>query len=325
MDRVRLAVEQIAAFDFTVLITGESGTGKEVVARTIHARSRRQAGPFIAVSGAALVDTLLEAELFGIEDRTATGVRGRPGKLELADGGTFFLDEVAELSRHAQAALLRVLQDLTIERVGGHRSRRVDTRIIVATNQPLRELMTCRQFRADLFYRLSGVEIPLPPLRDRRSDVLELAEHFFAIHGGRGPLPTARLVALGDYAWPGNVRELERFVQRMIVWPGETDTDANGPVRDVNIKNGSIGSTWPSNESLRSVVGGHVEAVLERSGGNKALACRRLGISYHTLQRYLGESRRSQIIPVSPSAELPNTPREATGVSVNRGQRPIKR
>jgi two-component system, NtrC family, response regulator HydG len=292
MDRVRLAIERLAACDFTVLITGESGTGKEIVARMIHTRSRRSAGPFIAVSGAALVDSLLEAELFGIEDRTATGVRGRPGKLELAEGGTFFLDEVAELSRHAQAALLRVLQDFTLERVGGHRSRRIDTRIIVATNQSIPELVARKRFRADLFYRLSGVEIALPPLRDRRDDVRELAEHFFSLHGGTGCLQAGVLAALRDYDWPGNVRELERVIQRAIAWSDGAAIQREVLPDHIDVRKYCGCPTPSADESLRATAARYVRAVLERCGGNKTLACRRLDIAFHTLQKYLAPPRK---------------------------------
>jgi len=157
MHALRERVERVAATDFTVLVEGESGTGKELVARQVHELSRRRNGPFVAVNCAAVVETLLEAELFGIEERTATGVRGRRGKFENADGGTLFLDEVSDLSLSAQAKLLRVIQDLAVERVGGQGIRRVNTRIIAATNRPLSELTVRGLFRADLYYRLSGV------------------------------------------------------------------------------------------------------------------------------------------------------------------------
>ena len=167
---------------FTVLIEGESGVGKELVARQLHASSPRRRGPFVAVNCAALVETLLEAELFGIEERTATGVRGRRGKFEQADGGTLFLDEVADLSAVAQAKLLRVLQDLSVERVGGHESLEVDTRVIAATNRSLHAQVKAGLFRADLFYRLAGVEIHVPPLRARGEDVPLLAAHILERH-----------------------------------------------------------------------------------------------------------------------------------------------
>ena len=159
MRRLRQEMERVAATDFTVLIEGECGSGKELVARQVHESSRRREGPFVAVNCAALVETLLEAELFGIEDRVATGVRARRGKFELADQGTLFLDEVADLSPAAQAKLLRAIQELSVERVGGHGARAVDIRIVVATNQRLLGLVEAGRFRTDLYYRLAGVEL----------------------------------------------------------------------------------------------------------------------------------------------------------------------
>ena len=155
MMRLREEIERAALADFAVLIEGETGAGKEMVARQIHQWSRRRKGPWVAVNCAALVDSLVESELFGIEDRTATGVRGRRGKIEMAHNGTLFLDEVAELSPHVQAKLLRVLQDFVVERVGGQESRRVSARLIVATNRSLGPLVQERVFRQDLFYRVN--------------------------------------------------------------------------------------------------------------------------------------------------------------------------
>jgi transcriptional regulator with GAF, ATPase, and Fis domain len=172
---LRERIERVAFTDFTVLIEGESGSGKELVARQLHELGRRSRGPFVALNCAAVVETLLEAELFGIEERTATGVRGRRGKFEHADGGTLFLDEVSDLSLSAQAKLLRAIQELAVERVGGHGVRRVNARIIAPTNRPLSELVERGLFRADLYYRLSGVEVRVPPLRERLADIPELA------------------------------------------------------------------------------------------------------------------------------------------------------
>ncbi len=188
MQALRERLERVASTDFTILIEGESGVGKELVARQIHACSRRRQGPFVAINCAALVETLIEAELFGIEERTATGVRGRRGKFEHADGGTLFLDEVSDLSLSAQAKLLRAIQDLTVERVGGTGGRRVDVRIVAATNRGLAGLVSHGLFRADLFYRLSGVEVMVPPLRLRKTDVLELTQYFLSRHQARGRL-----------------------------------------------------------------------------------------------------------------------------------------
>src|SRR4051812_40132122 len=206
MQMLRGRVERVALTDFTVLIEGESGTGKELVARQIHAVSRRRGGPFVAVNCAALVETLLEAELFGIEERTATGVRGRRGKFEHADGGTLFLDEISDLSLSAQGKLLRAIQDLTVERVGSNLTHRVDIRIVAATNRGLYSLVERQLFRPDLYYRLSGVDIRVPTLRERHEDIAELAQHFLERHRStrRLMLSPAAAGALATYQWPGN-------------------------------------------------------------------------------------------------------------------------
>src|SRR6185503_737259 len=218
MQALRTAIERVAATDFTVLLEGESGVGKELVARQIHDLGRRRNGPFVAINCAALVETLLEAELFGIEDRIATGVRARRGKFEAADGGTLFLDEVSDLSVSAQAKLLRAIQDFAVERVGGTQSHRVDIRIVAATNRSLLDLVERQLFRPDVYYRLSGVDVRVPALRERRADILELARYFLERHRVTRPLglSTAAADALVAYDWPGNVRELERLIERSV-------------------------------------------------------------------------------------------------------------
>jgi transcriptional regulator with PAS, ATPase and Fis domain len=298
MRAVRDRIERVAATDFVALIDGESGTGKELVARLIHEISARRRGPFVPVNCAALVETLLEAELFGIEDRTATGVRGRRGKFECADGGTLFLDEVADLSLSAQAKLLRALQDLAIERVGGNGAHRVNTRVVAATNKTLAGLVEARQFRADLFYRLAGIEIQVPPLRERREDILELASYFLERHSGarRLTLSKAAADALLTYDWPGNVRELERMMERTLALaPNATIEVDDLPVR---LRQGFDDVLLPSmmrDDTLRAWGSRYVRLVLERSGRNKRKACRALGISYHTLQAYLRYAHRLQV------------------------------
>ena len=182
--RVRERIERVADTDFTVLIEGESGSGKELVARQVHELSRRRRGPFVAVNCAAIVETLLEAELFGIEERTATGVRGRRGKFEHAHEGTLFLDEVSDLSAAAQSKLLRAHPGSRRSNVSAAHIRRVNTRIVVATNRPLAGLVADGLFRMDLYYRLHGVEVQVPPLRERREDVVELAHYFLERHRG---------------------------------------------------------------------------------------------------------------------------------------------
>lgn len=290
MKVLRERIERVAGTDFTVLIEGESGSGKELVARQIHELSYRRRGPFVAINCAALVETLLEAELFGIEERTATGVRGRRGKFEHADGGTLFLDEVSDLSPAAQAKLLRAIQDLAVERVGGSGTHRVDARIVVATNRNLGELMAKGRFRSDLFYRLNGVEIRVPPLRERREDVQELARYFLERHRAvrRLRLSESAAEALVAYEWPGNVRELERVMERAVALAesDEITLDDLPPAVAGEFVEVLLPSLTRA-ETLRGWGSRYTRLVLERCGRNKRQACRLLGISYHTLQAYL--------------------------------------
>jgi transcriptional regulator with PAS, ATPase and Fis domain len=291
MASLRERVERVAATDFTVLIEGESGTGKELVARQLHELSRRRAGPFVAVNCAAVVETLLEAELFGIEDRTATGVRGRRGKFEHADAGTIFLDEVSDLSLSAQAKLLRAIQDLAIERVGATGAKRIDTRIVVATNRPLSELVARGLFRPDLFYRLSGVDIHVPPLRLRREDVGELAVYFLTRHRTTRNLSIsdAALDAMRLYDWPGNVRELERFIERAVALVASDRIELDDLPPQLCGRYGEVlGPAITSSESMRAWGSRYARLVFERCGRNKRAAARYLDISYHTLEAYLG-------------------------------------
>jgi len=303
MRALRDRVERVASTDFTVLIEGESGVGKELVARQIHELGRRRDGPFVAINCAALVETLIEAELFGIEERTATGVRGRRGKFEHADGGTLFLDEVSDLSMAAQAKLLRAIQDFTVERVGGNGARRIDTRIVAATNRPLAALVEQGLFRTDLFYRLSGVEIAVPPLRRRKADILELAQYFLARHDGRGRLSMtpAAIDVLIAYDWPGNVRELERMLEGAIataesrqIRVDDLPVSLRGAYGDVLVPSFRLGDT------MRAWGSRYARLVLERHAGNKRQACRMLDISYHTLNAYL----RYRPAPSAATAEV---------------------
>ena len=294
MCHLRERIERVAATDFTALIEGESGSGKELVARQIHELSARRRNPFVALNCAAIVDTLLEAELFGIEDRTATGVRGRRGKFEHASGGTLFLDEVADLSPSAQAKLLRAIQERVVERVGAHAAHAVDIRLVVATNRPLRDLVQQGEFRSDLFYRLSGIELKVPPLRSRRDDIVELARYFLVRHGGMRAMGLSACAenALFSYDWPGNVRELERMMESAVVLarghqveladlPREVRADF-AEVLDASVREGDTLREWSTR---------YVKLVLRRCGNNKRATCRSLDISYHTLQTYLREAR----------------------------------
>jgi transcriptional regulator with PAS, ATPase and Fis domain len=317
MKELRARLARVADTNFTVLVEGESGAGKELVAREIHAGSHRRGGPFVAVNCAALVETLLEAELFGIEDRTATGVKGRRGKFELADKGTLFLDEVADLSPMAQAKLLRVLQDLSIERVGGQGAHQVDVRVIAATNRSLRSMVDAGRFRADLYYRLAGVELYVPPLRARRDDIPLLVSHFAARHCRTRSLSltTTALEALMAYDWPGNVRQLARALERAVALapgPAVTVTDLPGEVsRDF----GDLLREVPSrDDTLRAWSSRYVRLVLERCEGNKRRACEILDITYHTLQAHLEYGS-------PPGTRKPNRPGSLDGEAVGAAQR----
>jgi transcriptional regulator with PAS, ATPase and Fis domain len=290
MAALRAKIERVAGTDFTVLLEGESGVGKELVARQIHELSRRRNGPFVAVNCAALVETLLEAELFGIEERTATGVRGRRGKFEHADKGTLFLDEVSELSPPAQAKLLRAIQDLAVERVGGTGTHRVDIRIIAATNRTLSSLVSQRLLRADLFYRLSGIEIRVPPLRERQADILELARHFLERHRATRFLRLSETAseALLTYDWPGNVRELERLIEGAVALVEGDTIQADDLPLTVSGEYATV--LLPSarqRETMRAWGSRYARLMLARCKGNKRETCRVLGISYHTLAAYL--------------------------------------
>jgi two-component system response regulator AtoC len=308
---VRALIERVAGTDVTVLITGESGTGKEVVARALHAASRRRARPFVKVNCAALPGELLESELFGYERGAFTGaVARKPGKFEVAQGGTLFLDEIAEMSPAAQAKLLQVLQDGTFTRLGGNREMRVDVRVVAATHRPLGEMVARRGFREDLFFRLDGVNVRVPPLRERRDEVPALVEHFlrrFAERYGRPPVrPSARLRGLLErYPFPGNVRELENLMKRIVVLGGEKPV-----VRDLVARERAEKRRARRFETLLHEVEEHagdrplrevgrlaaleaereaIEQALLLTDWNRKHAARVLGVSYKTLLQKIRE------------------------------------
>ncbi len=221
-------IQQAAPTDLAVLITGESGTGKELVAKAIHKNSKRAEKRFLSVNCAALPESLLEAELFGVVKGAYTGaVSSRKGLFELADGGTLFLDEIGEMPMSMQSKLLRVLQEFVIRRVGGERDIRVDVRIVAATNRNLESLIQEKKFRQDLFFRINVFQLQLPPLRERRKDIALLAEHFVdKISKRLGKIPPRlspeALGRLENYNWPGNIRELENVIERILAFsPGE--------------------------------------------------------------------------------------------------------
>jgi transcriptional regulator with PAS, ATPase and Fis domain len=288
MEEIRRKVEKVAGFDATVLITGESGVGKEMVAREIHARSARQAGPFVAVNCAAIPDTLLESELFGYAPQSALAgadPKGRAGKFEQADGGTIFLDEIGEMKPELQAKLLRVLEDKRVDRINDTAPRPVDVRILVATNQNLGRLVGDGRFREDLFYRLNVVAIEVPPLRRRREDIPPLAEFFLRTYPGPEELRRARLSkaaarALEAYHWPGNVRELRNCIeQALILGDGKTIRLADLPPQ----LRASAGGPAEELPPLADVEKDHIARVLRATSWNKARSARLLGISKPTL------------------------------------------
>lgn len=216
-------VEIFARSDVTVLVTGETGTGKEVVARHVHARSARRERPFVSVNCAALTDSLIESELFGHERGSFTGaISSRAGWFETANGGTLFLDEIGDLPLAAQVRILRVLQEREVVRVGSRQPLSIDVRLIAATNVNLDEAVNAGHFRQDLYYRLKVASVKLPPLRERRQDILPLARHFVKLYGGRLRIADARLSSdaealLTSYTWPGNIRELENVVHHALL------------------------------------------------------------------------------------------------------------
>jgi two-component system response regulator AtoC len=233
MKEVYQTLEQVADSRATILITGESGTGKEVVARLLHDLSSRSTAPYVALSCAALPETLLESELFGYVKGAFTGADAdKPGRFETANGGTLFLDEIGDIPMPTQVKLLRVLQEREIERLGSNRPLAIDVRLVTATNRNLSEAVEDGSFRLDLLYRLQVVEIHLPPLRERKEDVMPLAEHFlakFSRENGRRltRVSDEALSLLLGYGWPGNVRELENAMERAVVLTGREDEVLN--------------------------------------------------------------------------------------------------
>lgn len=293
MQEVFRLIEEVAKSDATVLIEGESGTGKELVARAIHHRSARAAGPFVAVNCSALAESVLESELFGHVKGAFTGaVRDKRGRFESAAGGTVFLDEIGDISQAIQLKLLRVLQERTIERVGDEESIRVDIRVVSATNRPLADLVAEGQFRNDLYYRLRVVPIELPPLRSRRDDVPILADHFirrFAEQTGR-PVTGIDETALGlmlDYAWPGNVRELENVIEYAFVKVREGSIQSQHLPPELRECVLASSKSTPQPQPIRrgDLTFDAVEDALAQSGWNISKAARRLQISRTTLYK----------------------------------------
>lgn len=293
-DRKMRAVYQqiidVAQYDFPVHIHGETGTGKELVANAIHNESRRGGAPFVPINCGALPEGLIESELFGhVKGAFSGAIRDKKGRFELADGGTVFLDEIADLPKPMQVKLLRFLQEGTFEKVGGERTVTVNVRVISATNKDLKKEVQRNVFREDLFYRLNVIPVFIPPLRERKTDIPLLAEHFLrqtAEHNGQKPpgIAETAIAAMLDYAWPGNVRELQNAVQFALVRCNKkwiTPDDLPLELRRL--------SPSPRQGRSRKLDPETVREVLAETGGNKAGAARKLGVGRATLYRFLSE------------------------------------
>ncbi|MGH7410429.1 MAG: sigma-54-dependent transcriptional regulator [Candidatus Methylomirabilis sp.] len=301
IQEVSALIQKVAGSSATVLLQGESGTGKELFARALHHKSPRRTRPFIAINCAAIPDTLIESELFGYERGAFTGATGaKPGKFELAEGGTLLLDEVSDLAPAVQAKLLRVLQERAVERVGGTRTIEVDVRIVAASNADLAKAVQERKFREDLYFRLNVFPVSIPPLRDRPEDIPALVDHFIAKYAGkmrrhvRG-ISKGALQLLTRYRWPGNIRELENFVERaVILTTGALLQPADFPL--------GLGATEAYDEesagrSLREVTArairlAEIECIrktLASAGGNRQKAAEQLKVNDKTLEAKIEE------------------------------------
>jgi DNA-binding NtrC family response regulator len=313
MQEVFKVVHKVAASTSTVLVYGESGTGKELVARALHYLSDRRARPFWAVNVAALPESILEAALFGHEKGAFTGAESRKiGLFEQASGSTLFLDEVGDLKRDLQVKLLRTLQEREIMRVGGTERIKVDVRIVAATHHDLEREVREGRFREDLYYRLSVIPVLLPPLRERRSDIPLLVEHFVAKYKGDRPRRVSRaaLEALVNYDWPGNVRQLESVIERALLL-GDTDEvtpgDLPAAVRaGIRTPRGPLELEIPdSGIDLEQVERTLIRRALEKAAGNVSRAARLLGLTRRTLQYRLekmqdtreGQGRPADAVP----------------------------
>jgi len=280
-------LQRVAPTDLPVLVLGETGTGKELIARALHQKSPRAAGPFVAVNCGAVPENLVESELFGHEKGAFTGATARKaGVFELADRGVLFLDEVGEIAPAAQVKLLRALETQEFLRVGATRPTRVDIRIVSATNRDLRAEVSASRFREDLYYRLSGLTLRLPPLRERKGDVALLARHFLARHAPRKSISAPALERLQAYPWPGNVRELQMVIQRAAIL---CSREVLGP-EDVLL---DPPQNWKaavlrSGLTLAEMELQYIQTVLAEHGGHRGKAAKALGIDPKTLYNKLG-------------------------------------
>lgn len=285
-------ISRIANSDGTVFLRGESGTGKSLIAELIHVYSHRKNHPFVTINCAAIPENLLESELFGHEKGSFTGaIRQKPGKFEVADKGTIFLDEIGDLSPELQVKLLRVIQSQEFERVGGLKTIQADVRIVAATNRHIEELVQQHKFREDLFYRLNVLPIQMPPLRERKEDILPLIQHFFAVYSRKtnkhfhplNKIITDKLVA---YNWPGNIRELQNVVERAIIIGKEPHLYPT----DFLLTNSSHITSTADPENFRSITELEHQSLIRaiaQSGGNLSKASKTLGIGRNTLYRRL--------------------------------------
>jgi transcriptional regulator with PAS, ATPase and Fis domain len=315
--RLRKLIGRVAPADVTVLVTGESGTGKEVVARMIHSLSGRRGRAFVPVNCAAIPSELLESEMFGHERGAFTGAAApRQGLFSSADGGTMFLDEVNELSLQLQAKLLRVLEDRMVRPLGSDHAARVDARVIAASNQDLAMLVQNHTFREDLFYRLQVVPIIIPPLRERRSDIPILIEHFLdrirARFDRKLAVSREAMVHLWSYNWPGNIRELENIVERLAILCEDATIDVKHlppdlitgariaePRIELSLENGAVNL----NAMVRELEGRLINQALRRTGGNKKAAARLLGLKRTT---FAAKLRRCGVIATADSGDRPD-------------------
>jgi len=299
MQEVLATVERVAPTNSTILLGGESGVGKDLIARAIHEHSRRAAGPFIKINCTAIPENLLESELFGYEKGAFTGAAtSKPGKFELADKGTIFLDEIGDVPGSIQVKLLRVLQDREFERLGGTKTLKVDVRVVAATNQDLRAALEEGTFREDLYYRLNVVPINIAPLRERKEDVPYLVDHFierFRRESGkpiRGITPAAQRLLM-EFHWPGNVRELENIIERAVALTVGDMLDVEDVRLDLSPARGVpafTGSAFPpEGVSLEQFEDGIIQEAMRRAGGNKSQAARLLGISRNALRYRLAK------------------------------------
>lgn len=297
---VKRLVRQVAPTDINVLVQGESGTGKEVIADALHYLSGRRDKPFLKISCAAIPETLLESELFGHERGAFTGANtGRPGKFELADGGTLMLDEIAEMSSQLQAKLLRILQDGRFQRLGGTKEIRVNVRLICATHADIPKAIEEGKFRHDLYYRINTIHIVLPPLRERKNDIPLLAGYFLGVFAAEmkknvTAIAPAAIEKLQAHSWPGNVRELEHVIQRAVALaPAKTITDfafapqVSGPANAAGMQNGSL--SIPIGTTVDEATRKLVEATIQQCSGNKLQAAKILGIAPRTMYRHFSK------------------------------------